>query len=302
MILGGDDSKFIEMVRNSDWAPLIVLDQVEPNKMKAYNVAVNHPGLGDILIFSDIDCEFSEDFLKLYLEAFSDKKKNVITGRIRPDLQCNNFVDRYHRHFEDKIAPKTRKTIKSIVGSNFAVRKIFFFDKFGQFDESIAIGTDHAIAKRINEIGEPIYFDARIIVYTKFFSAGFSKYIKQQTRWIRIRAMGNRKSNPKAFRSSVKALLIPWLMCIIFPLSIFFSKHLLVNSFLWGWYTFIFIWIAFLINIWLKKYIILRYGKDGDKVNFFNDFIGAWGILSLHFGIQMIASLQLISKRHKFRW
>jgi len=77
MILGGDDTLFIEKAYNFGWDRLIVLDQVEPNKMKAYNIALKHPDLGDILIFSDIDCEFPENFIEQYIESFKDLQKKV---------------------------------------------------------------------------------------------------------------------------------------------------------------------------------------------------------------------------------
>jgi len=298
MILGGQDKKIIEKAKNLGWSQLIVLDQIEPNKMKAYNIAIEHSDLGDILVFSDMDCEFPENFLNLYIDAFADKEKNILTGRVCPDHRGKSFIDRYHRNFEEKIAPKTAKIIKSIVGANFAVRKRFFLNIFDRFDETIAIGTDKAITKRMNEISEPIYFDPAIIVYTKFFSAGLIKYFKQQTRWIRIRVLRNRKSNKKAFRLSLMALLIPWLMCFIFPISILLSKHIFEDRFLWGWYFVIYAWIVLLIHSWLKRYKILR----GVKGKLLDDAMAASCMLMIHYSINMIASLQLLFKKYRFRW
>ncbi len=293
MILGGEDTTFIEMAKNSDWEQLIVLDQVGPNKMKAYNAVLGHPELGDILVFSDMDCEFPDDFLELYNDAYANKERNILTGRVRPDPHSRSFVDRYHRNFEEMIAPGSLKIDRSIIGSNFAVRKEFLLNRFGLFDESIAIGTDKAISKRFNEIGEPIYFDPRIIVYTQFFSAGFLKYINQQTRWIRIRLLLNKKSNPKAFRKCIVTLLISWLMCVVIPLSLVFSKHIIANQFI------LFFWFGFIIIAWLKRYRILRRGREHLLIK---DLMGALGLLAIHFGIQILAGFQVISKKHKYRW
>ena len=261
MILGGDNGAPIEMVKRANWDHLVVLDQIEPNKLKAYNVALAQPGLGEVLIFSDMDCQFPENFLEHYLRAFSDPKKNIITGRVCPEPLSTSFVDRYHRHFEEKIAPTSLMKVKSIVGSNFAVRKNFFFNAYQRFDESITIGTDHAIATRFNEIGETIYFDPEIKVYTPFFSVGITKYIKQQSRWIRIRVLGNKVSNRKAFKKSLKALLLPWFMAVIIPLILIASKFLLVSTFNPIWWAIFLSWLVLLTAAWAKRYTIFRLGK-----------------------------------------
>jgi hypothetical protein len=298
MVLGGDDTAYIEKAKKSDWEQLIVLDQVEPNKMKAYNAVLDHSELGHILVFSDMDCEFPENFVELYLEAFTNKEKNIVTGRVRPDPHSERYIDRYHRNFEKMTVPGTLKTDISIVGSNFAVRKKFFLTHYKRFDESIVIGTDKAISRRFKTMGEPVYFDPRIIVYTQFFSGNYTRYIRQQTRWVRIRLLANRKSNPKAYRKSLVTLLFAWLMAAILPLSIFLSNPLISNEILPIWYGALLLWMTLLVKAWLKRVAIFRCGKG----TLFNDLIGALAMLAIHCGIQILASLQLISKKHKYRW
>jgi len=298
IILGGPDKEIIEKAKNIEWPQLIVLDQTVPNKMKAYNTAIKHPDLGDILVFSDMDCEFPDHFLNLYIDAFTDKKKNIVTGRVCPDRQGKTFIDRYHRNFEAKVAPKTAKTVKSIGGANFAVRKNFLLNRFGLFDETVVIGTDKAISNRMNNIGETIYFEPGIVVYSKYFSAGLVKYLKQQSRWIRINVLGQRNSDNKGFRRSLIALLLPWLMCLIFPIGIAVLKPVFHGRFLWGWYFFIFAWIAIFVLSWLKRYKILRYTKG----TVMEDVIAATCMLLIHYSIHMAAGLQLIIKKYRFRW
>lgn len=298
MILGGDDRAPIEKVKQANWEHLVVLDQIEPNKMKAYNTALAQPGLGDILIFSDLDCEFPVHFLEQYNNAFADPKKNIITGRVCPDPKANHFIDRYHRHFEAKIAPASPVRTKSIVGSNFAVRKSFFLNAYRRFDESVAIGTDHAIAARFNELGETIYFEPGIKVHTPFFSEGLWPYMQQQSRWVRIRVLGNKDANQKVFRKSLRALLLPWFMAVLIPLSLMVIKLFSAGTFDLLWWALFLFWVVLLAVALSKRYAIFRRGKK----NRINDLIAAGAMLGIHYGIQMLAGFQLISNKHKYRW
>jgi len=298
MILGGDDTAYVEKARDLKWDRLIVLNQIEPNKMKAYNSVMNQPGLGDILIFSDMDCEFPRDFIACYVDAFKNKNKNIITGRVRPNPSSKGFIDRYHRRFEEKIAPDKQKIIHAVVGANFAMRKSFFFHKVRQFDESVTVGTDHVIAQRFKEIGEPIHFDPRLVVDTQMFSAGIPKYIEQQSRWIRIRVLRNRRTNHKAFRQGIMSLLYAWLMVFIFPLGILLSKFYGI----WPvWQILLLIWIALLGMAWKIRFKILRFRKDEneDNVSLVKDVAYALCLLPVHYGIRVLSSLQLIFGKDK---
>ncbi len=301
MILGGDDTVFIEKAFNYSWDQLIVLDQVEPNKMKAYNLALQHPDLGDILIFSDVDCEFPENFVGQYIESFKDPQKNVVTGKVHPFQRNNNFIERYQRNWGDKHTAKLPRIIKSIVGANYAIRKDFFFSKFHQFDESVLIGTDHFIAKRLMKIGESIYFNPHLIVYTEFYASDLSKYIAQRARWVRIRILKNRRSNQKVFRSSIYAILVAWFMLILFPMGIFVSRILCAGPFWWLWYIPLFAWITIWIISWEKEFKILRYKQDNNegRVNIFQDLFGSFGLVTVHLLIRMFASLQLLFKKYR---
>ena len=298
MVLGGQDPISIERVKQLNWDKLIILDQLEPNKMRAYNTALDCPEIGNIILFSDMDCTFPKDFIQRYHEAMCDHNKNIVTGRVCPDQKGESIIDNYHRCLEAKIASKKPTMIQSIMGANFGVRKDFLWNQLGRFDESIGIGTDKAITRRMQEIGEPIYFDPDIIVYTQFFSAGIIKYISQQARWIRIRVLRNKNHNRKSFRLSIMALLIAWLQSIILPIALIFSAPVWQTHWDTGWYLLGIIWVILLIHAWRQRYNILRRAKG----NPLKDAGAALVIMLLHYCIRIIASIQLVLNKYRLQW
>ncbi len=293
MILGSDNGlDDFDRARQVAWDRLIILKQAEPNKMKACNLALQHPQLGDILVFSDVDCEFPENFLENYAEAFKDSEKKIVTGRVQPIRRKMGVIDRYHLGFDDMFAPRQPKIIHSIVGANFAIQKKFFFEHIKQFDPTVILGTDHVIAQRLRQTGEPIHFDPRIIVYTHFFSAGWRNYIEQQTRWVKIRLLRNHGSNSKAFGRAVKSMGFAWLVTVILPATIVFSKDWLIRP---AWWVIFLVWLIVVARAWFARWkIIRRPGKNDKTINrLLKDSAGALALVMIHYGTQILAGIQL---------
>ena len=292
MIIGSDDGKDFDRAGKVQWDRIILLHQVKPNKMMAYNLALEHPLLGDILVFSDVDCEFPDNYLENYAEVFKDTEKKIVTGRVQP-IQCKmGVIDRYHLGFDEMFAPRQPQVIKSIVGANFAIQKAFFFDRLKQFDQTITLGTDHVIAQQLRKTGEPIHFDPRIIVYTQFFSGGWRNYIEQQTRWIKIRVLRNRGSNSKAYGQAVESMGFAWLIGIIWPAAIVLSKGWLRPP---AWWAIFLVWLFIMVRAWFARWRIIRSpGQKNRKLDrLLKDSAGALVLIMIHYGTRIIASIQL---------
>jgi len=126
MILGGDEQRYVEQAKEIGWDRLVILDQTRPNKMKAYNQALETLNPGDLLLFSDMDCEFPDNFIASYVECFQDTRINIATGLLYPLKKNSGYLERYHHNQALRQAPKGRQAIHSLVVANFAMRKSFF--------------------------------------------------------------------------------------------------------------------------------------------------------------------------------
>lgn len=299
-VLGGENPAYVDRIRNDSWNRLTILDQQIPNKMRACNSVLHLSELGDVLLFSDMDCEFPKNLLRRYAEAFLDSNKNILTGRVRPISRSRHFVDRYHRCFEETISPKAPKVTTGLMGANFAVRKTFFMERIGMFDESVKVGTDHAIARQFRKIGEPIHFDPNLVVDTQMFTAGIAKYIDQQTRWIKIRIIRNRGRNPKAFRSGIASLAFAWATAIFLPLSLLVTenyRHAAATSL---WWTLAVLWGGGLAKAWGERLKILRRRECAESRHHITiDMAAAMALVGIHLSLRIVASVQLIVSRGK---
>lgn len=281
LILGGNDP-YIDKVKAINWKKLRILDQIKPSKSAALNLALKQKKLGEILIFTDIDCEFTEDFIEKYVNAFKDENKNVIVGRIQPYRRDNKILERYLRNAEIKKFKKPPLTVDSIAGANFAVRKSLFIDKMINFDEDIKISQDLPFAVKLHEIGEPIFYDHSNIVYVDSYTEDILKYIKQKTRWFKNSFIFNRKyENKSKFLGILLTILFSWLFFIFLPISMIISNFLFPNYIT---YILLIMWTSILLLFTCRKYKILKPNRN-TKI---------WGVISNILGSILISFIDLI--------
>ena len=168
LILGGEKTLNIKL-KKMNLPRIIILDQPEPNKFKAINIALEHKDLGDIIIFTDMDCIFKSDYLENYRKIFQNDKINVVAGRTQPYPNENNIYARYFRAWDELFRGNMEEKVSFIVGANFGIRKKFLKQRIKKFNEEVRFSTDAEITRLINNIKEPNYF-------TNINSNDFLKY------------------------------------------------------------------------------------------------------------------------------
>jgi cellulose synthase/poly-beta-1,6-N-acetylglucosamine synthase-like glycosyltransferase len=297
MVLGGDSDPFVDWACDLSWCRLRILPQDEPNKLKACNLAVKTSGLGDILLFSDADCVYPADLAAKYAEIFRDPEKNVVTGRIHPLPRDGNTLERYERAALDRIAPAAPGPIKGIVGANFGIRRDFFVSRLEAFDETVLVGTDHAIAQQLKKAGEPIHFDPELLVYTELNASSPIDYLRQRARWTRIRFRGSSSRHRRLVRSL--ELLVPWLFWLLLPGAYISALMSARNGIHPLTHFAVAAWLLICIHATRRRVEILRGGTDRerDRAGWQTDWLGAFRILLLQQAALMLAGWQLITKR-----
>jgi len=296
MILGGEDS-YIEKIMQNQWNKLIVIDQIEPSKNKALNLALNHPDIGEILIFSDIDCEFPSDFIKKYVDQFQDLEKNVIAGRVQPFHSKENLLERYLRNNEERRMEDLPDKGAFLTGANFGVRLKFFSQKIKQFDENIKSSTDAGFICTLKEIHEPIYLDSENIIYSEFFVNDVKNFIKQRSRWFRNVLLYSRDFHSKrSLYIHLILALISWLLFIFIPLG-----YIIVNFVLkWKIISLLLLsaWIILVLIMWLRRFKDLNRNEQKIK-NIIQNIMGGFVLVFLIAYINLIGSFKAIFSRNK---
>ena len=239
LILGGEDS-YLEEIEEIKWEKLIVLEQIEPNKSKALNIALKNPNLGEILIFSDIDSYFPPNYINQYVKAFQDPNKNVIAGRAIP-FQNDTLLNKYLTKNEERRISNYQENEFSLSGVNFAMRKSFISNTFKYFNEEVKISSDSEINCTLRTHNEKIYLDKSIIVHTDFNADSIFNFLKQQSRWFRnVLVFGKDFTSKGTFIAHLLLSLISWSLYLFIPLffilsSIFIKLPLISFIFLLTW-------------------------------------------------------------------
>jgi glycosyltransferase involved in cell wall biosynthesis len=119
---------------------------------------------GNILVFSDADTIFSNN----YLEEISESMKNYDYGCAKWKSETKKFLGKYLAWNSNRYHKK-----KKTVGGNSFVKKNFF-DKVNGFDENMKKGEDTDFGDRLREI------DARHIFLEKAFQFPSERRYKKE--------------------------------------------------------------------------------------------------------------------------
>jgi glycosyltransferase involved in cell wall biosynthesis len=266
MILGGDDP-FIQQAKTEGWDRLIILPQTVPNKNLALNQALNHEKIGEILVLSDIDCEFPPDYLANYANDFVYGSKNVVAAGLQPYPAEKSIFNQYIQKSEEIRMQKLPEKGEYLIGANFAVRTQFLKQNYGGFDEAIKSSTDAHFRCQLQSKNEPIYFNKTNFIYTDFKTTSASKFIRQQSRWFKNVLIFSK--NFHSYRSIFITLLrslLSWLFLLILPAVFVLNLFIIQNPFL-NWITIVF-WLFILGFNSFLKFRILNY-KAPRKIGVF---------------------------------
>ena len=189
-IAGGNDKayKISLKIQNQHPNKVIALSRKEGKKNEALNTGLDKVS-GDIIVITDVDCIYPEDWLRKINEKFQNEEINVITGLNLPYKFREGVLVEYNKikvgynliKFEDG-----KKIIgNKLWGGNAAFRSKVFFEKIGRFEIQSTTGDDKILGMQFNEKGEVLYYYRDIYVYTEHYSNNLKKFIKQRIRWAR---------------------------------------------------------------------------------------------------------------------
>ncbi len=271
IIAGGNDYSYNIALnfqkKHSD--KIKVLEQKVPLKNKALNLGLKE-AQGEIIIITDADSIYPNDWLKRINEIFQNKKYNVITGNRFPFQDRKSVLAEYLNLIQGNktIRFERSRVIKGVhlCGGNSMFRKDIFFDKIGMFDETIKHWDDVNLGMEFNKKGEKIYFFKDLYVYTEFYSNNLKKFIKQNVEWIHNYFCYFRRRN------------IPWFLFLIgiglFKLFYPIVVIILTLFFFDIFYIWIFLlpWIMFYFFILIKDYFKLKKVSYQLKIELNKDF------------------------------
>lgn len=252
LIAGGLDRSYEEALKfNELYSNKIhIFAQKIPNKKKALNIGLNH-SKGQIIVLTDIDCIFNENWLELINKIFQEKEINVATSGTLPFHNRKSSLAEYKNIMYSHSLVGRCENSKVIIGNKFCgansmFRKNIFSEKIKKLVESVQTGEDKILGISFNRNGENVYYFHDLYVYTEHFSNKIVKYIKHKIRWTRhLFIEFKRKDN-----LTIIPLLGIGLFKLFYPLAallfwfIFFKSSILwLLIILLLWLLFYFIWV-----------------------------------------------------------
>lgn len=302
-IVGGTDNSFNICLKLQKENPdrIIALEQKIPHKNKALNSGLKYVD-GDIIVITDIDCIYQQNWLSKINEIFQNNKYNVITGLYLPFPDSNNTLGEFNKikHGYSLISFEHDKEVigNKLCGANAAFRKEVFLNKIGKFEEFSKTGDDKILGIMFNKQGEKLYYFQDIYVFTECYSNSILKFIKRRIRWARDLFITLEKKHiiPLLLSFFISGFKLFYPIFAILIALIFFSPFY-IWLFLLPWFIF---YISYLIRFYfdLKKMSI----KVNSQLNLNLSYKKAFKIIPLLFfayGIVTFISL-IYPKRHKW--
>jgi len=230
---------------------------------------------GDILLFTDSDCEPDKNWIAEMTEPFKKDKSVVgVSGTYR--TRQNEIIARFAQ-YEIEARHAKMADMKSIdfIGTFSAGYRKEIFQKFGGFDESFSTsaGEDPELSFRMAEAGLKMVFAPKAIVYHTHPNT-LMKYLRQKFRnsYWRVYVYAKRKKTVMKGHSYTPTGAVTEAICaVLFLLSLIFYRieptmgvryvigGLLVSTFIWS--TPLIYYISGkdpVIGLWSPFIIILR--------------------------------------------
>lgn len=148
--------------------PLVVLEEGRPGASVARNRGAA-AATGEVVAFTDADCQPDPDWLARLLAAFGPGI-GAVAGGVRPAAPggaVEAFAALYTLRTGDEPFDATRFTLRQggFPTANLAVRRDLF-DKLGGFDEAIRIyGEDYDLCARVYAAGYTIRYEPAAVVF-----------------------------------------------------------------------------------------------------------------------------------------
>jgi GT2 family glycosyltransferase len=143
--------------------PVILLCQKHQGAAAARNRGAQS-ARGDILLFTDIDCEPDSDWVDQMVRPFSDPLIIGVKGSYRTK-QTAVVARLIQLEFEERYDRLEGREQIDFVDSNAAGFRATAFRRMGGFDESLSNNEDVDLAYRLAQAGDKLVFNRKAIVF-----------------------------------------------------------------------------------------------------------------------------------------
>jgi len=179
---------------------------------------------GEILLFTDSDCEPDSNWIAEMAEPFKDKSIVGVSGTYR--TRQTEIIARFAQYeIEERHAKMAKMKSIDFIGTFSAGYRKDIFEKFGGFDESFSTsaGEDPELSFRMAEAGNKMVFAPKAFVYHTHPNTLY-KYLRQKFRnsYWRVAVYAKRKKTlSKGHSYTPKSALIEAVCAAGFIASMF---------------------------------------------------------------------------------
>jgi len=160
--------------------PVKIISQKNQGPAAARNKGAAQ-AIGDILIFTDSDCELDSDFVEKIIAPI-EKNTEVVGVQGSYKTKQTQFISRFGQvEIETRYKKMARKKYTDFIGTYAAAYKKDIFHKYGEFDTGfpLASGEDTEFSYKLHKNGHKMVFEPLAFVYHRHPSK-LSKYIKMK--------------------------------------------------------------------------------------------------------------------------
>jgi glycosyltransferase involved in cell wall biosynthesis len=204
---------------------------------------------GDVIFLTDADCLLTEAAFVCTLAPIVNERNAVTTGGYAPlPAQRDNMFVRTQWYIDVYARAGSPDYVEGLIGRNAAITRAALLE-VGGFDETVPIGTDYFLARKLVQAGQRVRFVHGSRVETEFKTT-LRGYLRQQSRWLRNILLHGRSFGADAQARSAAIQCCIGLGMVIFPLSFPFT----------GWIGGV-VWGAALLHGTLARWRYLRFGQ-----------------------------------------
>lgn len=216
---------------------------------------------GDILIFTDSDCEIDADFIKNILSQF-DENTQIVGVQGGYKTKQKEFIAQFGQaEIETRYIKMEKNKYIDFIGTYAAAYRANVFQKYGGFDTSFptACGEDAEFSYRLNEDGYKLVFSRLAFVYHQHPST-LNQYLRVKFYRGFWRVRLHRKHLVKSFKDSYTPHSLK-IEILISPNLPFFMILSYWNVYFWIPILFIILFFSFSSLSFLKIFRGMKYRK-----------------------------------------
>jgi cellulose synthase/poly-beta-1,6-N-acetylglucosamine synthase-like glycosyltransferase len=244
-----------------------ILMQQPRGKAAALNQGIR-AATGEIIVTTDADCLFPQDWLKKLIAPFCYDTELAAVGGRAEVLNDVNYITKYFKITEEILGRQVYKSSNvSLGGENSAFRRKIL-DAVGLFDEQVRIIVDGNMEWKLYSLGFKAVYNPDAFVRREY-PFTIKEFIRQQTRWSRgimqlyhryeRRLLHKNKDKNIKYKLYLRPQITAAIFFMLIPIS-FFSTIALA--------LFIFIYSTLVLRNMSKPVIAAKYSKDKNLLKY----------------------------------